>query len=133
MKGYEKNIFITDRISKEEVIKIQQKSDLLLMISHEGIKGIPSSKMYEYIGLKKRIVLYPNDNDIIEETLLDSQLGIICNSEKEIYSQLLNLVKAKQEGKLEEIKFDQSKIDFYSRKNQTKELATLMNQILGEE
>jgi hypothetical protein len=133
MKGCENFIFITDRIPKDEVIEIQQKSDLLLMISHEGIKGIPSSKMYEYIGLKKRILLYPNDFDIVEETLLDSQLGIICNTEKDIYYHLLNLVKAKQEGKLEEIKFDQSKIDYYSRKNQTEELARLMNQILGEE
>ena len=130
MKGFEKNIFITDRIPKNEVLKIQQKSDLLLMISHEGIKGIPSSKMYEYIGLKKRILLYPNDSDIVENTLLDTELGIICNSEEELFNGLLNLIILKQEGKLENPNFDQSKIDLYSRKSQTYEFAKLMNQIL---
>ncbi len=129
IKGIEKNVFITDRVSKNEVVKIQKASDLLLMISHDGIKGIPSSKMYEYIGLKKQILLFPNDHDIVEETLIDSGLGLICNAEEDIYGQLLELIQRKQDGNLPSA-IDDSKIEKYSRKNQTAELAKLLDQIL---
>jgi hypothetical protein len=129
MAGYEHITHITDRISKEEVIQIQKKSDVLLMISHSNIKGIPSSKMYEYIGLKKEILLYPNDHDIIEETLNHSGLGIICENENEIYQKLLNLIISKQEGKTSAPLIQNSTIEFYSRKKQTAELAKLLDSI----
>ena len=129
MRGYESALFITDRIPKQSVIEVQQKSDLLLMISHKGIKGIPSSKMYEYIGLKKSILLYPNDNDIIEATLLDSKLGLICENKKQILDCLIDLMEKKKIGGSLQIEVDQSKIDFYSRKSQTKELVNLIEQI----
>ncbi|MBI1838607.1 MAG: hypothetical protein HYR91_15185 [Flavobacteriia bacterium] len=130
-KGHEKNIFITERISKKEVLEIQQKSDLLLMFSHLNIKGIPSSKLYEYIGLKKPILLFPNDHDIIEETLLFCKLGIICSNENDIYNYLYNDIIKKQNGLKKEINLDFDKIDFFSRKRQTAELAKLLNKILS--
>lgn len=128
--GFEMFFNITDRIPKSEVINIQKRSDLLLMVTHEGIKGIPSSKMYEYIGLKKPILLYPNDYDIVEETLNHTGMGIICNNIDEIYSKLLKLVLAKQEGRNSELILDNEKIEFYSRKNQTAELAQLLDRLI---
>ena len=52
MIGYEDHYWISERIKREKVIEIQLQSNVLLMISHEGLKGIPSSKLYEYIALK---------------------------------------------------------------------------------
>ncbi len=130
IKGIESNVLITDRILKEDVVKIQKGSDLLLMVSHLNIKGIPSSKMYEYIGLKKQILFYPNDHDIVEQTLKSTGLGVICNNEKEVYLNLLNLILLKQN---ENSVFNLSKIDqieFYSRKNQTAILAQLIDRII---
>jgi hypothetical protein len=101
------------------------------MVTHKGIKGIPSSKMYEYIGLKKQILLYPKDHDIVEETLNETGLGIICKDENEVYLKLLGLVKAKQDGLNPELKIDPVKIDFYSRKNQTAELAKLLDRLIS--
>jgi hypothetical protein len=99
------------------------------MVSHKGFKGVPSSKLYEYIGLKKTIFLYPNDQDIVEQTLLDTNLGVICNDESDIYLKLLNLIEIKQNGEGSEMLIDSKKIDFYSRKNQTEELAKLLDKI----
>jgi hypothetical protein len=130
MKGYEKFVHITNRVPKKEVIKLQQISDLLVMISHEGFKGVPSSKLYEYVGQKKQILLFPNDKDIIEETLLNCGLGLICNSEDEIFESLLRLIKEKQEGKKPQLIVNLGKINFYSRKNQTAELAKILNKMI---
>ncbi len=129
MIGYENNISITDRIPKEEVIAIQEDSDLLLMISHLGFKGVSSSKMYEYIGLKKRIFLFPNDNDIVEETLNETELGVICNDENDIYLKLVDLILKKRDNELSQIFVNQEKINFYSREIQTKALANLLDKL----
>lgn len=132
MSGYEKYVHITDRIPRKEVIHIQQKSDLLLMVSHSNIKGIPSSKLYEYIGLKKEVFLFPNDHDIIEETLNDTGLGIISNDESEIYPKLLAKVLDKQNGNFKSAEAANERILFYSRKNQAAELAHLLDRFTGE-
>ena len=130
MLGYEKNIHITNRVAKEDVIRIQNKSDVLLMIAHGTVKGVPSSKMYEYIGLKKPILVYPNDHDIVEETLNDTGLGIICENEEDIFNNLQKLILEKQTGEKTKFEFDEDKINFYSRKNQTAVLAKLFDELL---
>lgn len=129
IKDYEENFIITNRVPKEEVLIIQKQSDLLLMVSHKGIKGIPSSKLYEYIGLQKRVLLFPNDHDIIEETLNDVGNGIICDYQEMIFDNLKELILLKQNGNLNDLELDQSKVEFYSRKNQTKVLAELMDKV----
>ena len=130
LKGFENHLFITDRIPKNEVLSIQQKSDLLLMVAHENIKGIPSSKLYEYIGLRKTVLLYPNDFDIIEETLNETGLGLICNNEDDIFKNIYQIINAKQNGEVLKKNINDSKIEYYSRKNQTAELAKLLDVIV---
>ena len=84
MQEYLNHLFITPRIPKEEVIEIQRKSNLVLLMSHGGLKGVPGSKLYEYVGLRKKVLLFPSDNDIVEQTLRDTGLGLIAHSEQEI-------------------------------------------------
>lgn len=128
----ENHVEITNRIPKEEVLEIQRKSDILLMISHTNIKGIPSSKLYEYIGLRKEILLYPNDHSIIEETLNDVGLGIICDSKESIYSSLkLRLDNYRNGDRIIQLG-NLERIGFYSRANQAKYLAELLDSIESE-
>ena len=129
LKGYEEHYTITGRIPREDVIGIQQKSHLLLMISHEGLKGIPSSKLYEYIGLKKPVLLYPNDNDIIEKTLKHTELGVICDNQSEIESKLTSLVIDFINSGVVPIEGNLEHIQEYTRRNQVKKLAQLLDKI----
>ena len=129
MQGFEGNLTITPRIPREEVISMQLKSQLLLMIAHQNLKGVPSSKLYEYIGLRKPVLLYPNDHDIIESTLLDTELGIICENEREIETKLINLIDEFIKREELPIKVNENKRSDYSRKNQVKKLATLLDKL----
>jgi hypothetical protein len=125
MNGNEAYYHIYNWIPKEEVLAIQKDADLLLMLSYVGFKGIPSSKLYEYIGAQKNILLYPSDHDIIESILTKTGLGIICNSTSELISQLKLLIQYKIEDRTFTHPI-QEQIDFYSRENQTKLLAELI-------
>ena len=129
LKGYEEHYTITERIQREEVIKIQQKSNILLMIAHQGLKGIPSSKLYEYIGLKKPVLLYPNDNDIIEKTLKDCSLGIICENKTDIENKLSKFIKDFILNGKNSFFGERKKIEKYQRKEQVKKLAMLLDKL----
>ena len=129
LKGFEGNYRITKRISRKEVLKIQLESDLLLMISHSKLKGIPSSKLYEYIGLEKPILLFPNDTDILEETLSNTGLGIICDTKEKIKTSLIKLIKRKTDCAALIKSINSEAIQELSRENQTRHLAELLDQI----
>lgn len=128
LKDFNGELNITNRIKKEEVIKMQSNSHLLLMVSHKNIKGITSSKLFEYLSFKKPVLLCPSDNDVMEKILKESGLGTICNNQQEVCNYLVEL--------WERITSNQAIIDSgdifiekYSRKNQTKELADLLKKI----
>jgi len=127
MVSYESFIEVYSRMPRQNVVDMQLASDVLLMISHQNIKGIPSSKLYEYIGLKKPILLFPNDHDIVFQTLTDTKVGYICDDENQIFEQLKNLIEEKIKNK--KIEISPVNIEFYSREVQTKELANCLDKL----
>lgn len=130
MAGYENYIELTDRVSKRESIEMQQKSHLLLLSSHKGKDGIPSSKLYEYIGTKKAILLCPSDNGVIEDTLLKTQQGIICNTVEDTYNELLKLYNEfMMENRAVKSAINLNEVENYSRINQVKLLSEYLNEL----
>ena len=80
IKELERNLVISNRISKQEVLDIQLSSHLLVMVNHTGLNGIPSSKLYDYLSLQCRIMDVNWDYDIVDETVLNLKTGYICNT-----------------------------------------------------
>ena len=122
MKGYENNFEISQRLPRNEIHKIIQNSHLMLMVGHKNLKGIPSSKLYEYIGFEKQVILYPDDDDIIKSTLNDVNLGIIPKNKEELFSILKSKI----------INYEVRKINAsnkikYSRLHQTEKLSKIIN------
>jgi hypothetical protein len=130
MKKYEGNFFISDRIDKNTVLEMQGKSDLLLMLTHTNVKGIPSSKLYEYISLKKPILTFPSDNDIVEQTLNYIGNGIICNDKIELKQKLVELINKKIDSEPLIDFIDDSKYLHFSVEKQVKKLANLIDILL---
>ncbi len=129
IKGYESFFLLTPRISKEEVIYLQQRADLLLMLTHIGQKGIPSSKLYEYLTIQKPILCFPSDQDIVSETLLNTGVGIVLDSEEMLLDKLKEYLLLKINGSkvFNEIKVEN--LLLYSFSNQVSKLSLLLNHI----
>jgi hypothetical protein len=123
MTGFEDNYIITNRIPRNEILQIQQKSHVLLMFPHNNIKGIPSSKLYEYIGLGKTILLSPSDNDIIENTILETHSGVVCKTSEQVCNYIIKLAKNYVDFKSGSS--NENRL-FYSRRYQTKKLAQIL-------
>lgn len=121
---------ITGWLDRKEVIEIIFKSQILLLVPAENIKGVPASKIYEYIASNRPILLCPNDYDVMESTIKEFNKSVICNSSKEIVAQLNYLWENKSLlGESKNI-FNQGALK-YSREQQAKELVNLLKELSG--
>lgn len=123
------SLLLTERISSAEVLKMQLNADLLLMVAHKGKKGIIGSKLYEYIGLQKRILLCPSDNDELEETLLSTNLGIVVSEKEQLKLILKDLIAEKMKFGALTTNANIDEINKFNRKNQVKLLADYINEL----
>lgn len=130
VEDFKEYVYISDRVTKSKVLQLQFEADILLMVSHTGYKGIPSSKLYEYLGFKKPILFFPTDNDIVEEILRKTQLGLIFETKETLKVELLRVIDCKQKNIDIGIKPDIEIINSFTNFNQTKILAYLLNQII---
>lgn len=118
---------ITNRMSRLEALRFMQQSHVLLSISYGALKGIPSSKLYEYIGLRKPVILCPSDKDVMENMLTDAGVCYVANTAEECFRQIEAVMKiySSQDTKV----FTNNstrKISKYSRRNQLAKLEGIL-------
>lgn len=128
--GYESNYTCTNRIERGELYFEINQAQLALMVSHgESQKGITSSKIFDYIALKKQVLCCPSDGDVVEMILKDTNLGYFCNSEVEVYGFLKQEMTDYMDNICINRDVDYNKCLAYSRKNQTMKIADLLSRI----
>ncbi len=125
MQGMEHILLFTARVSKQEAIERQMRSHAVLACAHNGIKGVPGSKLYEYIAIRKPVILYPSDADIIERTLQTTQQGLVCHNEEECIDYLNTLYNAYTGTN--NILLNETAIGDFSRERITAQLAELLH------
>jgi hypothetical protein len=121
---------MSPRIPRSEVLTMQAKSHLLLMVSHRDAKGIPSSKTYEYLGLGKPVLICPGDGDVLDETFSPYDLGFVANTSQEALEILEKHFSAFLEQRDIVENSDRSYALKFTREEQTKVLAGILDQIL---
>ena len=120
-------LLFTKRIPKMEAIERQARSHVVLACAHQGLKGIPGSKLYEYIALRKPVMLYPSDGDILESTLQATQQGLVCHNEADCVGFLNQLYAGYvANNQLGALHLNETEIAAYSRKEITARLAKLL-------
>jgi N-acetyl sugar amidotransferase len=135
LRGYEAFYTISERVSKPEIIEIEQRSHVFLYVAHQKVKGIIGSKVYEYIGLKKPVILCPSDGESIEQILLETGVGHICNTQTDALNALNILYNDYNKQQLR-INFSGNQLEmvyYYSRRHQAKVLANILDDVLQHE
>lgn len=120
-------VSVTTRLPRIEALKWLQQAHALLGISYGTLKGIPSSKLYEYIGLKKPVLLCPTDNDVMERMLKEVGLGFFAKDPMSCYHEI-EKIRNLYEGDPNHAFTAQvqNKIFKYSRGHQLKKLADIL-------
>lgn len=116
---------VTDRFPRNQALELLQKAHILLGIAYGNMKGIPSSKLYEYLALGKPVLLCPSDGDVMEEILKEVGLGYFVQNSEMGESILLELQEfcGKKENLSHLREISRKKVSAYSRFHQLKKLA----------
>jgi hypothetical protein len=91
---------ILPRVTREKAWAFISNADILLYISfksgNEILKGVPASKLYDYISSRKPILVQESDQDIVEEKLSQSGQGLFCESPEKMFEYILSYKRQKE-------------------------------------
>jgi glycosyltransferase involved in cell wall biosynthesis len=127
-KNQENNIEITNRLPRDEVIRIQQKCHLLLIVAYGDVKSALPTKLFDYMALRKPVLMCPSDKDIMEEMLIRTGQIILISSTEEFVNKISSIINGYLITKKIPFKFNQSEAYLYTRENQAKKLTSYMNE-----
>jgi len=125
--GLTKYVYKIDYLPHNEVIVEQQKSKVLLLLVNntKNAKGILTGKFFEYmIANVPVLAIGPEDGDLAK-IMNETQVGLISNfdDENKLEKNILKLFNN------EKINRNDMAIASYSRKNLTKQLAEILNNL----
>jgi hypothetical protein len=116
----------TKRLERKELYDELQNASVFLVFGSPDEERL-AAKVFDYILINKRVVLFKNDFGILEKIITECNAGKCLNGIDDLLLELDNLYKEYlQNGRLIS---NTKNIDFYSRENQTKIFSELINSI----
>jgi peptidoglycan/xylan/chitin deacetylase (PgdA/CDA1 family)/glycosyltransferase involved in cell wall biosynthesis len=131
LTGYESLLEITDRVDKISALKIMSEASVFMMYAHNNVKGVTSSKIFDYLAIGKPIILCPSDNEILQEIITSTRSGYICNTPEEVEEILKSLYSEYILSGSTHYCANKDLIEPYSRKNQTEILSHVIEDIFS--
>jgi len=121
--------FINKSVTHEDSIKAMMNADSLLLIipNVENNKGILTGKLFEYIATGNPIICFgPKDGDAAE-IIFETNCGKTFDYKESASGFIAELVDSKKDNR--RFTADENRISKYSRKNLTKELSDIFNEL----
>jgi hypothetical protein len=113
----------TLRMPYQVVIRKLRNAHVFLLLTDEGRDWL-NAKVFDYIALKRPILLVKNDKGILEKILDETQSGFKASSAEEVAAQLEKLYREYFLNKKND--FMPVKTDFYTRRKQAEIFADLL-------
>ena len=120
-------ITFTERIPYEEIHTKLKESHLLLLLSAKNMNWL-NAKIFDYLQANRKILLVENDRGILNQLIQDCNAGVTADTPEEVASLLEKYYlefKTTGEVKQQTINHEQ-----YSRENQAKHLAKLLDKYI---
>lgn len=120
---------IKPRVSYQESLLYNQQADMLLMFSHRDLKGIVSSKIFDYLQAEKPVLLYKSDEDILDEIISKSNAGFIAKNDQDLKNILTEFIANKGTSKSFVMRQNKQYIGSFSREQQAIKMAEIIKRI----
>ena len=124
-------VVLSERSSAEIAFEEMCQADVLLLPSYQNLKGVPSSKLFEYIAARRTMLIFPGDQDIIDSIAARLTGALVCPNESELTQQIQKLASDWKNGKKLPVPSPEE-AQAFSRKRQTKALARLLDQMQAD-
>lgn len=79
------NLNITHRVPQTDALKIASASQVLMLAGFDELRGAYTTKVFEYLGLRRNILQIPGDRDVVEDLLQQTGAGAAPHSAEEAY------------------------------------------------
>ena len=126
-EGSNIHLEFTDRLPHDEALMLLAQSSILLLPANKNYPQV-YAKVFDYLALKRTILLCQSDEGSLKEIIMHTQSGFICNTADEVTDVLHKLYAQWKQD--EDLSCNSVHVDDYSRKKQTKKLAEILNKIL---
>lgn len=117
---------VLPRINYVEVPTVLQNSCINLVLTNRGRDGILTTKMFEYLAVKRPILSIPDDGGELSQLIKKTNAGFVCNSVNEVITALEKWYKEWKDIATIKCKSNDNEIMKFSRKEQTEELAKIL-------
>lgn len=125
-EGYRGEIEFTNRLPHEEALKLQAESSVFLLPANAEHPQV-YAKVFDYLALKRPIILCKSDNGTLDDIIRESKSGHICEDSVSVSRVLIELyVDWKNKGR---VPCNSLNVEQYSRENQTKVFAKILEQL----
>lgn len=130
--GMQSIVKIHDPIPRNEVIKKQRESQLLLLLTWNdpNEKGIYTGKVFEYLAAQRPIISIGISGDVVEDLLKKTNAGIQLSSVDEIKEEIKNAyLEFKSNGKVSYHGIP-CEIDKYSHREMARKFAKILDTMM---
>ena len=138
-RGLNDVVDLVPRVERRRALEIAAAADVLLVLGAVAppgdrwyAKGVVPGKTFEYLGLRKPILCVPGDRGVLEQVLLETRAGTVCNEAPDIARYLEAAVRTKSHGGALEFDPDLVAVARYSRRALAGRLATILNRCVDE-
>jgi hypothetical protein len=128
--GLMKYLKKTDYLPHADVIKYQQSSQVLLLLTNrtKNAKGILTGKFFEYLAAKRPIIAIGDNEGDVAKIINETNAGLLSGfNETDILKK--NILGYYQQYKNGNLNINSKEIEKYSRKQLTAELVNNLNNI----
>ncbi|MDR3259740.1 MAG: hypothetical protein LBT51_09065 [Fusobacteriaceae bacterium] len=119
----------------KEVPQILATADILLILanksSNKGPKGIITTKIFEYMAMKKPILCIPSDDSFIKDMIITANVGFAAENQEAAYEYIKNKYEEWKNDIPSSFSPDMDYINSYSRISQAEDFSNLFNKILS--
>lgn len=124
-------IEFSGRIDREDAISQMKNTQILFYPAWSNAIGIYSGKLFEYLGARKPILFAPGDNGgVVDQLLAQTRAGITANTPEEVCNFITEKYNEwKENGDVAYYGIEEE-IKKYSREEQVKKMAGLINSAL---
>lgn len=120
------------RIAFQDVPKLLQRSCVNLVLTNIGRHGILTTKVFEYLAVKRNILCVPGDGGELDELIKKTNAGISTSNVNDIANALKKWYDEWKNNGTVVCNSSEDHFQQYSRKKQTAQLANLLNKFCSQ-
>lgn len=122
-------IKILPRVHKDKLHELVASIDVFYLARFYGVKGWYPVKLFDYYKWGKAILLFPSDEDVMEEFIIETKSGFYANN-KDDCKRLIGDLLGKKQDRLPLVQKRNTDLgEKYTREYQTKVLAEILGGI----